>query len=61
MAAGDLDLAMAALLGGHPVAWFGTLRELVEFAETAGMAADELHVHGTIVPVAPEPEQGGSV
>lgn len=51
MAADDQDLALAALAGDHPVAFFGTLTELVQLAGTAAIAHDDLHVHGTVIPV----------
>jgi hypothetical protein len=58
-AAGDTDLALAALAGDHPVAFFGTLTELVQLAGTAAIAHDDLHVHGTVIPaVKREPTSG---
>jgi hypothetical protein len=46
----DQDLALAALAGDHPVAFFGTLTELVQLAGAASIAHDDLHVHGTVIP-----------
>jgi hypothetical protein len=50
--AGDQDLALAALAGQHPVAFFGTLTELIELAGAAAIVHDDLHVHGTVIPAA---------
>lgn len=59
MAADDTDLALAALAGDHPVAFFGTLTKLIELAGTAAIAHDDLHVHGTVIPaVKLEPASG---
>lgn len=46
----DRALLTAAIQAGHPVPWFGTLADLVAFADRAGVPAAGLSVHGTLIP-----------
>ena len=46
------DRARDDLRAGQPAAFFGSLAQLLTVAGDAGLAAGELQVHGTLIPMA---------